>query len=160
MFNYVKQDLNRCGNTFGERVREVLLNPGTWAVLGYRLRRRIYALRAPQPIRSVLVAISTLIQTWVLIATNIDLPVSAEIGPGLYIPHTGFLVVSGGARIGRNCTLVHGATVGHRGGGSSQEKGEPIIGDRVYLGPSALVLGGVWIGDDALIAGGSVVIHS
>jgi hypothetical protein len=45
--------------------------------------------------------------------TNIDLPVTAEIGPGLCILHSGCIVVTVGARIGCNCTLTQGVTIGH-----------------------------------------------
>jgi serine O-acetyltransferase len=160
MFENVKQDLNRCGDKFLERAREVLFNPGTWAVLSYRLRRWMRMPRAPKPIRKVVNLISALLQTCTLVVTNIDLPVTAEIGPGLYIPHTGFIAVAVDAQIGSNCTLTQGVTIGHRRGGKKSGRSLPVIGDRVYIGPSAIVIGDLTIGNDALIGAGAVVIHS
>ena len=160
MFEHAKLDLNRCGENVPERAREVLFNPGMWAVLSYRLRRWMRMPHAPKAIRKVLNLISAILQTCTLVATNIDLPVTTAIGPGLYIPHTGFIVVSVGSRIGSNCTLTQGVTIGHARGGKKLNCGVPVIGDRVYVGPSAAIIGSVTIGNDALIGAGAVVIHS
>lgn len=160
MFEYVKQDLNRCGDEFSERAREVLFNPGTWAVLSYRLRRWMRMPSAPKAIRKVFNLISMLLQTWTLVVTNIELPVSAEIGPGLYIPHAGFIVVSVGSRIGSNCTLTQGVTIGHGRGGKKSGHAAPIVGDRVYIGPSAVIIGSLTLGNDALVGAGAIVVHS
>jgi serine O-acetyltransferase len=160
MFENVKQDLNRLGDGFRRRVRGVLLNPGTWAVLSYRLCRWTYICRAPSAIRKVLGLGSTLLQTWILVATQIDLPPRSDIGPGLYIPHTGFIVVAVGSRIGSNCTLTQGVTIGHGRGGKKSDCGVPAIGNRVYVGPSAVITGNLTIGNDALIGSGAIVIRS
>mgnify|MGYP002336221621 CR=1 FL=1 len=44
----------------------------------------------------------------------VDSPWKTEIGPGLAITHGWGLVVSSGARIGKNVTLFHGVTLGRR----------------------------------------------
>lgn len=160
LFNNVKRDLNRCGDKLSERLRELLLNPGMWAVLGYRFRRRIYVSDTPKAVGKILSLFSNLVDLWIKISTNIELPVTAEIGPGLYIPHTGFIVVTVGARIGCNCTLTHGVTIGHGRGGKRLNDGMPVIGNRVYVGPLSAVIGGVTVGDDALIGAGAVVVHA
>lgn len=160
MFDHVKQDLNRCGCKFSEQLREALFNPGTWAVLSYRLRRRMYTLGAPNVIRKVVSLFSSIMQVCTVVMTNIDLPVTAKIGPGLYIPHTGFIVVTVDAIIGSNCTLTQGVTIGHGKGGKSSDNAMPVIGDRVYLGPSSVVIGGVTVGHDALIGAGAIVTRS
>jgi serine O-acetyltransferase len=160
MFEFVSQDLGRCGGRWSERVREALFSPGTWAVLGYRFRRWAYASRLPWPLRKLLNVAGTLVNVWVQVASNIELPVTAEIGPGLYVPHTGYIIVAARARIGRHCTLTQGVTIGHGGGGRKTAAGCPIIGDRVYVGPGAAVIGPIEVGNDALIAVGAVVIES
>ena len=43
---------------------------------------------------------------------GMDLPWSADIGPGLLLLHGWGLVISPGARIGANVTLFHGVTIG------------------------------------------------
>lgn len=160
MFENVRQDVRRCGGTAGERLREVLYTPGMWAVLIYRYRRWVRTARAPRVVMLPFKVGSVLAEWWSAVATGITLPASAVIGPGLYIPHTGYVVVSGRARIGRNCTLTQGVTIGHRGGGREKEQGVPVIGDRVYVGPGAAIIGPITVGDDALIGVGAVVVKS
>lgn len=72
-------------------------------------------------------------------------------GPGLSIAHSGLLVIHPDARIGARCRIHQGVTIGATAGGV------PVIGDDVFIGPNALVLGGVTIGDRAFIFPSAVV---
>jgi serine acetyltransferase len=60
--------------------------------------------------------------------------------------------------IGRNCSVSQGVTIGLAGTG--QSRGAPTLGDRVYLGPNAIVVGKISVGDDAVICAGRVVTRS
>lgn len=143
-----------------EKVRELVSNPGMWAVFEYRYRRWVFSLRGPKLVRLPLNLVGLVTALWAKILTNIEFPASAEIGPGLYVPHTGYLVVSSRARIGSHCTIAHGVTIGHGGGGTHDANDAPRIGDRVYIGPSATIIGPVRIGDDALVGAAAVVTRS
>jgi serine O-acetyltransferase len=156
----LSEDFQRCGDTHFARIWEITFNPGMWAVVEYRLRRWLYLRRYPRLIRWPLALFCALFQLWIKIASNIELPSSAEIGPGLYIAHTGYIVVSKRAVLGRHCTLTQGVTIGHAGGSSRSRNASPVIGDRVYIGPGAAVIGPITIGDDALIGVGAVVTRS
>ena len=157
MFEHVREDLNRAGSTSGQKLKAVLFAPGMWAVLSYRYRSWIHVRRPPQPFRFLLNLTGTLLQAWTDVATNIQIPASARIGPGLLIVHTGYVVLSATAVLGRHCTLAQGVTIGHAGGGGHGADKSPVIGDRVYLGPGSAVIGPITVGDDALIAVGAVV---
>ncbi len=74
-------------------------------------------------------------------------------GPGLAIPHYGTIVVHGAARVGRNCRLQEGVTIGATGG--SHEAA--LIGDNCYFGSGAKVIGAVRIADDVAVGAGAVV---
>lgn len=92
-----------------------------------------------------------------------DLPWSAAIGDGLAITHGWGLVVTGGARIGSNVTLFHGVTIGRRDRISrdgARTTGYPILEDEVWVGPHAIIVGGITIGRGSRIAGGSFVTES
>ena len=78
-----------------------------------------------------------------------------HIAPGLYISHAHCIDVNKDACIGKNCNLSKGVTVGRENRGS--RKGAPIIGNSVWLGVNATVVGRVSIGDDVLIAPGAYV---
>lgn len=72
---------------------------------------------------------------------------------GLAIPHYGTIVVHGSARIGRNCRLQEGVTIGAANG--SHEAA--LIGDNCYFGSGAKVIGAVTIADDVAVGAGAVV---
>lgn len=82
---------------------------------------------------------------------------STQIGGGLYLGHLCFVVTNTRCVIGENCTLSHGVTIGktHE---RSKHPGFPVIGDRVYLGCGAKILGGIKIGNDAVVAPNAVVV--
>lgn len=87
---------------------------------------------------------------------GISIPFQTAIGPGFYIGHFGGIVVSHGARIGANCNLSQGVTIGQINRG--RRGGIPQIGDNVYIGPGAKVLGGITIGNGVAIGANAVVI--
>jgi serine O-acetyltransferase len=160
MFEDLLEDVRRCGLTPSSRARELMLNSGMWAVIGYRFRRRLFTSRMPRPVRWLLNVPSVLAQLFAEVTTGIQLPSSAAIGPGLYIPHAGCIVVNSRAVIGSHCTIAQGVTIGHGGGGGKPMDSCPVIGDRVYMGPGSIIIGPITIGDDALIGAGAVVIRS
>lgn len=57
--------------------------------------------------------------------------------------------------IGSNCNLHKGVTIGAENRG--KRKGCPTIGNCVWIGVNATVVGNVTIGDDVLIAPGAYV---
>lgn len=73
-----------------------------------------------------------------------------EIGAGLYLGHWGTLVINPKAKIGKNCNIAQGVTIGQQNRG--KKHGIPTIGNEVWIGPNAVVVGGVTIGNDVLIA--------
>ena len=86
---------------------------------------------------------------------GISIPIGADIGPGFYIGHYGNIVISGGAKIGANCNISQGVTVGQANRG--KYKGVPTIGDRVYMAAGSKIVGKIHIGNDVLIAANSLV---
>lgn len=135
----------------------IFLVQGFWASVGYRLAHWVHQIKIPfirQPLRICMM----LVQKWIEIVTAIHLPPECHIAKGLYLGHFGPTVVHPRARIGENCNLSQGVTVGlvHRG----ERQGIPQIGDRVYIGPNAVVIGGITIGNDVAIGAGAVVTQS
>ena len=84
-----------------------------------------------------------------------DISPTTAIGPGFYIGHFGMLVISPFAVIGRNCNINQGVTIGATSRGS--RLGAPTLGDRVWVGANAVIVGKITIGSDALIAPGAFV---
>jgi serine O-acetyltransferase len=80
---------------------------------------------------------------------------TTKIGPGLYIGHFGGVVISPYAILGSNVNIAQGITIGAASRGA--RRGAPTLGDRVWVGANAIIVGKVTIGDDALIAPGAYV---
>ena len=155
----LSEDLQRYGS-LRQQVKALLFVPRVWAIVAFRFGRWVHTARIPSILRAPLKVIVALLAVFVDIATSIELPPQVAIGPGLFIPHTGYIVVGSNATIGRYCTLAQGVSIGHRGGGNETSLAGPVIGDRVYIGPGAAVLGPVNIGDDVLIGANAVVTRS
>jgi len=77
------------------------------------------------------------------------------IGQGFYIGHFGTIIVSNEAIIGENCNIAPGVTIGATRRGD--HKGAPNIGNMVWIGTNAVIVGKIRIGDNVLIAPGSFV---
>lgn len=73
-----------------------------------------------------------------------------EIGEGLYLGHWGSLVINPKAKIGNNCNIAQGVTIGQQNRGKNE--GYPEIGDDVWIGPNAVLVGSIKIGNNVLVA--------
>lgn len=88
---------------------------------------------------------------------NWTIPINV-FGPGLTIVHAGTIVVSGKAKIGKNCRIHVCTNIGNAP--SHGEDGTPIIGDNVYIGPGAKIFGPITIGNNVAIGANAVVNKS
>lgn len=88
--------------------------------------------------------------------TGISIAERAAIGPGLYIGHFGGVII-GAVQIGANCNISHGVTLGRSGRVDSYQR--PRLGDRVWIGPGAVITGDVEVGEDAVVGANAVVTH-
>lgn len=65
------------------------------------------------------------------------------------------MVISQAAQFGANVNIAQGVTVGRIFKG--MRAGAPVIGDRVWIGANAVVVGGITVGNDSLIGPGAFV---
>lgn len=85
---------------------------------------------------------------------HVDISPRAVIGPGLLVMHHHGVIV-GPSEIGGNCVLHQNVTIGQRVAGGDQ--GVPRIGDNVWIGPGATIVGAIEIGSGSTISAGAVV---
>ncbi len=76
------------------------------------------------------------------------------VGKGLTIWHWGPIIVNSNSRIGDFCTLYPGVLIGHK----SPLTKAPIIGNNVFIGSGAKIIGEITIGNNVII-GQNVVIN-
>lgn len=89
------------------------------------------------------------------IKLNISIPLNV-FGPGLSIAHFGTINVNGNAKVGKNCRLHEGVTIGTTNGSDKA----PIIGNNVFIGTGAKIIGDIFISDDVAIGANAVVVRS
>jgi len=164
MFETVKADLSRFADPSvshgeaapltGRGLARVLRQQGSWAVIEYRFRQWARS-RINNPIVKVLTFVTS---KMVESMTGISISGHAQFGPGLYIGHFGGIVIGPGVRVGPDCNLSQGVTIGINGRGES--RGTPTIGDGVYIGPGAKVFGKIVVGDRVVVGANAVVNKS
>ena len=132
-----------------KRSPEVLLYPGFWAVLFHRLAHRLYRLR--------FFFIARFISQLSRFLTGIEIHPGAVVGKGLFIDHGAGVVIGETSEIGDNVIMYQGVTLG----GTGKEKGKrhPTIGNNVFIGAGATILGPFNVGDNSRIGAGSVVLR-
>lgn len=152
--SFVKSDLYRYTDVSARSFFKTLVfNPSFRIVFYFRLCKYLKTGGGLQ--RTVLYAPVKLLFKLGQVRFGISLPDETDIGPGFYIGHWGGIVINARAIIGKNFNLSQGVTIGQTNRG--QRKGTPVIGDNVYVGPGAKIIGRISIGNDAAIGANAVV---
>lgn len=158
MFDYIRADIHRKQewflkekSWFVKNVR-VFLEPGTIAVIVYRFGRWTRSVKIPL-VKQLLRLIYILAKAVVVMGFGIYIPSKANIGKGFTIHNfSGIFICE--ATIGENFIVFQNVTVGHLRG----QPAPPLLGDNVFLGAGAKVLGSVKIGNNVAVGANSVVI--
>jgi serine O-acetyltransferase len=91
-------------------------------------------------------------QFWSIV-TGTDIQLGARLGLGLSLPHPNGVVIHRDAVVGVNCMLMQQVTLGQL-----SADGAPRLGDAVYIGAGAKILGPVSVGDGAAVGANAVVL--
>jgi serine O-acetyltransferase len=136
-----------------------LFERSIWSVAIYRLQQAIAAFKARTgrivPLRMLITGTQAILAMTAQVMTGNELPPEAQIGPGLRIHHSGNVIINPRVRIGRDCTVRHGVSIGNL----VPQGPAPVLGDRVELGAYAQLFGAITIGDDAKVGAMSVVLR-
>lgn len=143
-YEYIKSDLYRYHGKLSLSLlfKEYWLNRGFCFMFWFRIAQsNIYLL-------------SPLASFWVntkRVRYGIDISPKMKVGYGLYIGHSGPVVINSTCQIGNNCNLSQFVSIGSNDGNAA------IIGDNTYIGPNSCLVGNVIIGTNVTIGAGSVV---
>lgn len=128
-------------------LESLLFENGYQAVVLYRIAHWLKRHRIP--------VLPALVHRWSIWLTGADIAPAAEFGPGLMIGHGVGLVVGHKVRVGARAHLLHGATLG---GTTPRHRAEmPRLGDDVFVGAGACVLGDITVGDGAFVGVNAIV---
>jgi serine O-acetyltransferase len=155
MFENLREDISRAMRqarpddwkpTLKHRL-EVCVRHSTLPVIAYRFGHWTLGVRIPV-IGLLLRIVGLFFRKFVEVFTSVHIDVHAEIGPGFVI-HSIYAINLGKTKIGKNFTIATGCLISHACRG---------IGDDVYFGPGAKLVGDAKIGSNVVIAANSLVL--
>ena len=86
---------------------------------------------------------------------HFQIPYDTNIGKGFYLAHFGRVIIHPKSIIGHNVNVSTGVVIGTQFRG--KRKGAPHIGNYVWIGANAVIVGNIRIGNNVLIAPGAYV---
>lgn len=89
------------------------------------------------------------------LVSGIQLPICTNIDGGLKFFHYSCIILAQGAKIGKNCSIHQGVTIGRVFGGP--RSGVPTIGNNVVIFAGAKILEGVKLSDNVVVGANAVV---
>lgn len=130
-----------------------LRNPACWAAMTYRFGAWGKTVDFA-PLRTA----GDIVYWWMALAVELTSGITIHrdsiIDEDLHLVHSGNIKIDAGVRIGRKVGIMHNVTIAP----SDDRPGMPVIGDSVYIGTGATILGPVVIGDGARVASNSLVL--
>lgn len=134
-------------HTLPNTASALLFNKGFHALVVYRVANSLWY--------SGRDALARYFQSLISRTFGSDIHPACSIGYGCYFSTGSDLVIGETASIGKDCYFSHGVTLG----GTGKESGDrhPKVGDNVFFGAGATVLGNIKVGDNSIINAGSVV---
>ena len=81
-----------------------------------------------------------------------------EFGPGLILMHPIGVVINGGVKGGAKVVIESGVVIGAARNGLPVEV--PVLGNNVFIGAGAKILGGITIGNNVKIGANAVVVKN
>lgn len=154
-FKYLREDLKRWEVRSPKDFFYACFELGILATILYRISRALFLIRI-SILKLICRIVAFLIDKFLEVFLSISLAAGTDIGPGLYIGHTGVIRIHPDVKAGKNLSIGQLVTIGTKGPGYDQ--GVPVVGDNVYIGVGAKVLGAIKIGNNVKIGANAVVL--
>jgi len=144
------------GWSLARKLRRILCTGEIWILCllrwGMWLRRE-----CPRPLSLPLRLLWRPWFTFVRLLLDTHVSELGQIGPGLFIGHYGGIWINENARLGAFCHIGQGVVIGAAGEARGKQFA-PVLGDRVWVGPHAVITGAVRVGDDCVIGANALVV--
>lgn len=127
---------------------EFLLYPGFQAITFHRFIHFLWNCRIP--------FIPRLLSQISRFFTGLEIHPGATIGKGFFVDHGAGVVIGETTIIGDNCVLFHNVTLG--GTGKHSGKRHPTLGNDVFVGTGAILLGPITVGDNVKIGANAFIV--
>ena len=115
------------------------------AIRLYRIANSAYKRKLP--------IFPTIVKYMIFLLYNCSIPYQCSIGKGSFFAHGGIgVVLHPNTKIGKNVLIGQNVTIG-----GSFESTVPTIGDNVWIGPGARILGGITIGQNSIVGANAVL---
>ncbi|HEX5270338.1 MAG TPA: DapH/DapD/GlmU-related protein [Gemmataceae bacterium] len=159
LFSLIRSDLDRFTQSFRLRgqsfsrlkvvLESLLFKAGFQAVLLYRISHWLHQHGLTYP-------------AWFLTRlgvtlTGAEIEFNARIGPGLFLAHPVGVVIGRGTVIGARATIFQGVTFGAKSWHPDHITRFPAVGDDCFFFAGCMVLGGVTVGSECVVAANAVV---
>ena len=157
MFDTIRADIARKRELYAankgwlSRKVFIYLLPGSLAVIIYRFGRWVFLLKIPV-LKQILTLVYLPLKALMVICFGITIPVRADYGKGFVIHcYSGIFLPR--TKAGVNLTVNQEVTVG-----GAFQGGQPVMGDNVFLGAGAKVIGKIRIGNNVIVGANSLVV--
>ena len=150
LFQLIRTDIRQkalwCYEDAGPKaILKTLLTDGTAAMLLFRL------MEASQKAR--LAPLGMIFNKLNAVLSSCIIGRGARFGPGFVLIHAQGVVINGNVRGGSNIYIEHQVTIG------AERRQSPVLGNDIFIGAGAKVVGAVTIGDGARVGANAVVVH-
>ncbi len=128
-------------------VETILFHQPLHAIAIYRVAHWLYELGVP--------LVPRLLSALAHFVTGVEIHPAARIGERFFIDHGSGVVIGETAEIGDRCVMFHNVTLG--GMGKHRGKRHPTLGDDVFIGTGATLLGPITVGGNTKIGAGAFI---
>ena len=143
------------GTAEGQQLQGHLAQPAVWAIGCYRMGNWLNVSPPNVLVRVPLKAVSLVLNKMCEVVMEMCIGPNGYDWEGLFIAHIGGVHINPEATLGKNCDIAHRVTIGTSAMG---RKGAPVLGDDVYVGTGASIVGKIRVGSRAKIAANTLVM--
>ena len=135
------------GDASRKKMLRAVLSDATLSLILYRSMSWCFKIRLLKPLAAILCKLNS-------IFCGAVIGMGASFGPGFVILHSVGVVINTRVKAGRNVYLESGVVIGET------KRGCPVLGNNIFVGSGAKIVGDIAIGDNVTIGANAVVNKS